>query len=102
MAVYTFDSFVFFLPFSLPSNKMSCSMSTRKLLKLKHKLDSLDLNTQQLGVGVQQLELIYTPFGLELKMKIRLNSSLCQLKNPYENNEVNFDLPPKFDEYEEH
>jgi len=66
----------------------------RKLLKLKHKLDYLDLNIQQLGVDLNS-------FMLDMKREVgHPFVSNVEYQN-HEGNEVNFDLPLRFDECEE-
>jgi len=72
-------------------------MSTRRLLKLKHELDSLDIEMQHFRVDL-------LTFGLELKMKKKVEQPIVSTEEAHTQkcNEDNFDLPPKFDEYEEH
>ena len=78
-------------------------MSTRKLLKLKYELDSLDLETKRMGVKIQQFRVGLLAFGLELKRKKKVEEPIASTEEIHtqEHNEVNFDLPPKFDEYED-
>ena len=82
---------------------MSSSTSTRKLLKLKYELDSLDLETKRMGVKIQQFRVGLLAFGLELKRKKKVEEPIASTEEIHtqEHNEVNFDLPPKFDEYED-
>ena len=62
------------------------------MLKWKH---SLNLKTQQLGVDLHA-------FRLELKLWKKVEQPIVSLEesHTHEDNEVNFDLPPKFNEYE--
>ena len=63
---------------------------------MKHELDSLDIRQQQFKVAL-------ITFGLELKMRKDAEEPFVSIEasHTHEDNEVNFDLPPKFDEYEE-
>jgi len=78
-------------------------MSTRRLLKLKHELDSLDIKRQQFGVEIQQFRVDLLTFGLELKIRKEAEEHVVSIEetHAHESNEVNFDLPPSFDEYKE-
>ena len=67
------------------------SISLRKLLKLKRKLDSLELGIQQWGLKLQSL--IPNKEG-------ELGEPLFFKEESHERLEVNSDLPPKFDELE--
>jgi len=72
-------------------------LDSRKLLKWKEEIDSLNLKTQQLGVDLHALK-------LELKRQREIEQAVVsteKTQNP-EGNEVNFDLPPRFDENEDH
>ena len=66
-------------------------MSLRKLLKLKHELDSLELRIQQWGLKLQSL----MPYK-----ERELGEPLILKEESNESHEVNCDLPPKFDELE--
>ena len=66
-------------------------MSLRKLLKLKHELDSLELRIQQWGLKLQSL----IPYK-----ERELGEPLIFKQECHESHEVNCDLPPKFDELE--
>ena len=85
---------------------MSPRKSTRKLLKLKYELDSLDHKTKRMRVALQQFEVDLRQFRADLysmrKMKGEVGQPFAtnEVSNDHDN-EVNFDLPPKFDEYEE-
>jgi len=61
----------------------------RKLLKWKEEIDSLEVDLHALR--------------LELKQRKEVEQPVVSLEesHTHEDNEVNFDLPPKFDEYEE-
>jgi len=78
-------------------------MSTRKLLKLKYALDSLDLETKQMGVKIRQFRVDLLTLRLELKMRKEAEEPVVSIEevHTHDSNEVNFDLPPTFDEYEE-
>ena len=73
-------------------------MSFRKLLKIKHGLDSLDIKTHHLDLAIQQLRVDLHSFKLEMKR---------EAEQPFVSNEVDqshkvdFDLPPIFDDYGE-
>jgi len=77
-------------------------MSTRKLLKLEYELDSIDLETKQVRVSIQQLRDELISIGLELKKRKDAEEPVVSIEAAptHESNEVNFDLPPSFDEYE--
>jgi len=83
------------------------AMSTRKLLKLKHELHSLDLRTRQLGVVIQQFRVDLQQFGvdihsmLEIKGKVGQPFPTNEVVENHEGNEFNFDLSLRFDEHEE-
>ena len=66
-------------------------MSLRKLLKLKHELDSLELRIQQWGLELQSL--IPDKEG-------ELGERLIFKEDCHEIHKVNYDLPPTFDELE--
>ena len=66
-------------------------MSLRKLLKLKHELDGLELRIQQWGLRLQSL----IPYK-----ERELGQPLIFKEECHESHEVNCDLPPKFDELE--
>jgi len=78
-------------------------MSTRKLLKLKYELDSIELERKQMRVSIQQLRDELISIGLELKKRKDAEEPVVSIEAApsHESNEVNFDLPPSFDEYEE-
>ena len=67
-------------------------LDSRKLLKWKEEIDSLNLKTQQLGVDLHAL-------ALELKLLKKVERPVVSLEesHTHEGNEVNFDLPPKFE-----
>jgi len=75
-------------------------MSTRKLL-LKHELDFLKFKLYYNDFKIQQHGVELQAFGLELKKQKEVEQASQETPNP-EGNEVNFDLPPRLDEYEEH
>ena len=64
-------------------------MSLRKLLKLNHELDGLELRIQQWGLKLQCL--VPDKEG-------ELGEPLIFKKGCHENHEVNCDLPPRFGE----
>jgi len=87
----------------IQSTKIRNVMSTRKLRKLKYEFDSLDLKTKQMRVAIQQFEVDLRQFGADLySMREIVGQPFAtnELRNDH-GDEVNFDLPPKFDEYEE-
>ena len=73
-------------------------MSLRKLLKIKHGLDSLDKKSHHLGLAIQQMRVDLHSFKLEMER---------EGEQPFVSNEVDqshkvdFDLPPIFDIYNE-
>ena len=79
-------------------------MLARKLLKWKLERDCPNLKTQQLRVEIRQLGVDLYAFGLELQMKRKVEQPIVSIEetHTHEHNEVNFDHPPKLDEYEEH
>jgi len=56
-----------------------------------------------MGVKIQQFRVDLLAFGLELKRKKKVEEPIASTEETHtqEHNEVNFDLPPKFDEYED-
>ena len=67
---------------------------------LKHGLDFLDFKLHYNNFKIQQLGVELQAFGLELKKQREAELATEENPNP-EGNEVNFDLPPRYDEYEE-
>ena len=73
--------------------ELELELDHRKLLKCKEEIDSLNLKTQQLGVDLHT-------FTLELKKQREIEQAVVsteKTQNP-EGTEVDFDLPPRFDE----
>jgi len=60
----------------------------RELLKVRHGIDSLNLETQQLGVSLHS-------FMLELKRKTKVGQPVISIEDSqnHEGNEMNLDLP---------
>ena len=69
---------------------------SRELLKIRHDFDYLNLQTQQLGVDLHS-------FTLELKKRNEVEQPVVSIEETqnHEGNEVNLNIPPRFDEYEE-
>ena len=90
-------------------------MSLKKLLKLKAELDAFDLKMQQrdlerqqikvepqeIDLKVQQQEFDLLSLWFEMKREVEQPFVLIEVDQHQEGHEVNFDLPPKFDEYED-
>jgi len=88
------------LSYPLFFSQMSSQVSTWKLLMLKHELDFLNFKLQYNNFKIQQLRVELQAFGLELKKQREAELATEENPNP-EGNEVNFDLPPRYDECEE-
>ena len=65
----------------------------KKLLRWQEEMSSINLKTQQFGVELQALK-------LELKKQREIEQATKETPEP-EGNEVDFDLPPRFDDCEE-
>ena len=90
-------------------------MSFRKLLKLKAEFDAFDLKMQQrdlerqwiklelqeIDLKMQQQEFDLLSLWFKMKREAEQPFMLNEVDQHQESNEVNFDLPPKFDEYKD-
>ena len=78
-------------------------MSQRKLIKLKHEADSHGVKIDSIGlqidsVGLQIQQFTNDLLSLKLDMKREVRQPLFSNKGCKEDNEVDWDLLPKFDE----
>jgi len=83
-------------------------MSLRKLLKLKAEFDAFDrkmqqrdLERQRIKLELQQQEFDILSLWFEMKREADQPFVLNEVDQHQEGNEIIFDLPPKFDEYED-
>jgi len=81
-------------------------MFLRKFLKLKEELVSFDLIIQQIDLKIQQIDLKMQQQEVDLHvlmldMKKEVQQPLFSNEGCKEDNEVDWDLPPKFHEYKD-
>jgi len=82
-------------------------MSQRKLLKIKHELDFLSIKIHLSGFDISDLNLQLQQLRNDLlasKLDMKRDTEKpfdSEVDQHQRGNQVNFDLPPKFDEYED-
>jgi len=83
-------------------------MSLRKLIKLKHKadslgikIDSLDVKTHHLDLAIQQLRGDLRSLKHEMKREAEQPFVSNEVGQSHEDNKVDFNLPSIFDDYGE-